>query len=109
MEAAWTTKIKDHEIYLRVEDAMKNLIFKGYESCWIEKIKEDILEFTVVSAMEMLDHLDTQCLKVTNRNKKKIKNTEFPWLADEDVTVYFSKLEKEQVKLKAIKITWDDT
>ena len=74
------------------------------------KIEDDILEFTVVSAMEMLDHLDTQCLKVTNRNKKKqIKNTEFLWLADEEVTVYFSKLEKEQVKLKAMKITWDDT
>ena len=60
--------------------------------------------------MEMLDHLDTQCLKVTNRDKGgKIKNTEFPWLADKYVTVYFAKLEKEQVKLKAMKITWDDT
>ena len=60
--------------------------------------------------MEMLDHLDTQCLKVTNRDKKKqINNTEFPWLADEDVTVYFAKLEKEKMKLKAMKITWDNT
>ena len=60
--------------------------------------------------MEMLDHLNTQCLKVTNRDKKgQIKNTEFLWLAYEDVTVYFLKLEKEQVKLKAMKITWDDT
>ena len=32
MEAAWTTKIKDHEIYLGVEDGMKNLIVKAYES-----------------------------------------------------------------------------
>ena len=38
------------------------------------------------------------------RQEKKIKNTELPWLADEDVTVYFAKLEKEQVKLKAMKI-----
>ena len=110
MEAAWTTKRKDHKIYLGVEDGMKNLIVKAYESCWLKEIEDDILEFTVVSAMEMLDHLDTQCLKVTNRDKKKqINNTEFLWLADEDVTVYFAKLEKEQVKLKAMKITWDDT
>ena len=110
MEAAWTTQRKDHEIYLGVEDAMKNLIVKAYESCWLEEIENNILEFTVVSAIEMIDHLDSQCLKVTNRDKKKqIKNTEFLWLADEDVTVYFEKLEKEQVKLKAMKITWDDT
>ena len=109
MEAAWTTKRKDHEIYLGVEDAMKNLIVKAYKSCWLGKIENDILEFTMVSAMEMINHLDTECLKVTNSNKKKqIKNTEFPWLADEDVTVYFLKLEKEQVKLKAMKITWYD-
>ena len=58
----------------------------------------------------MLDHLVTQCLKVTNHEKKKlIKNTEFPWLTKEDFTVYFAKLEKEQVKLKAMGINWDDT
>ena len=58
----------------------------------------------------MLDHLVTQCMKVTNREKKKlIKNTEFPWLDEEDVTVYFTKLEKEQVKPKAMGINWDDT
>ena len=44
MEAACTTKRKDHEIYLGVKDAMKNLIVKAYESCWLEEIKDDILE-----------------------------------------------------------------
>ena len=45
----------------------------------------------------MLDHLVTQCLKVTNQEKKKlIKNTEFPWLAKKDVTVYFAKLKKNK-------------
>ena len=69
-----------------------------------------MLEFTVVSAMEMLTHIESQCLKMTNRDKKKqIKNTEFPWLAEEDVTVYFAKLEKEQQKLKTMGIKWDDT
>ena len=89
---------------------MKQLIVKAYTPCWIEEIKDDILEFTVKSAKEMLDHLVTQCLKVTNHEKKKlIKNTEFLLLAEEDVTVYFTKLEKEQVKLKAMGINWDDT
>lgn len=110
MEAAWTSKKKDHEIFLGVEDAMKILIAKAYDRCWLEEIEDDILEFTVVSAMEMLKHIESQCLKMTNRDKKKqIKNTEFPWLAEEDVTVYFAKLEKEQQKLKTMGIKWDDT
>ena len=89
---------------------MKQLIVKAYAPCWLEEINDDILEYTVKSVKEMLDHLVTQCLKVTNQEKKKlIKNTEFPWLAEEDVTVYFAKLEKEQVKLKAMGIDWDDT
>ena len=45
---------------------MKQLIVKAYAPCWIKEIEEDILEFTVKSAKEMLDHLVTQCLKVTN-------------------------------------------
>ena len=59
MEAAWRTKRKDHEIYLGVKYSMKNLILKAYETCWLKEIEDNILEFTVVSAMEMLDHLDT--------------------------------------------------
>ena len=31
------------------------------------------------------------------------------WLAEQNITVYFAKLEKEQVKLKAMEINWDDT
>ena len=45
----------------------------------------------------MLDHLDTQCLKVTNRDKKRqIRNRECLWLADEDGTVYFATLRKNK-------------
>ena len=66
MEAAWEARRQDHDIYLGVEDAMKQLINKAYAPCWIEEIEDDILKFTVKSAKEMLDHLVTQCLKVTN-------------------------------------------
>ena len=89
---------------------MKQLIVKAYAPCWPEEIEDNILEFTIKSAKEMLDHLVTQCLKVTNREKKKlIKNAEFLWLSKVDTTVYFTNIEKEQVKLKAMGINWDDT
>ena len=110
MEAAWTAKKKYHEIFLGVKDAMKLLIAKAYDRCWLEETEDEILEFTIVSAMEMLAHIKTQCLKMTNRYKKEqIKNTEFLWLADKDVTVYFAKLEKEQQKLTTMGIVWDNT
>ena len=67
MEAAWETRRQYHEIYLGFKDAMKQLIVKSYAPCWLEEIEDDILEFTVNSAKEMLDHLVTQCLRVTNR------------------------------------------
>ena len=58
----------------------------------------------------MLEHLLTQCMKLTNREKRaKLKETEFPWLAEEDVSIYLSKLDKEQERLNKMSIKWDDT
>ena len=53
----------------------------------------------------MLAHLLTQCMKITNReNLTNLKETQFPWLAEEDVSIYFSKLDKEQGRLKKMAI-----
>ena len=55
-------------------------------------------------------HLLTQCMKLTNQEKRaKLKEIEFPWLAEEDVSIYFSKLDKEQERLKKMSVKWDDT
>ena len=43
----------------------------------------------------MMAHLLTQCMKVANQeNRVKLKEIEFAWLAEEDVLIYFSKLNK---------------
>ena len=36
LEAAWEIQRRDHEIYLGVEDVMKQLIVKAYAPCWLE-------------------------------------------------------------------------
>ena len=36
LEAAWETRCQDHEIYLSVEDVMKQLIVKVHAPCWIK-------------------------------------------------------------------------
>ena len=38
MKAAWETGGQDNEIYLSVEDAMKQLIVKAYAPCWLKEI-----------------------------------------------------------------------
>ena len=35
-------------------------------------------------------------------------NINFSWLAEGDVSIYFSKLDKEQERLKKMAIKWDD-
>ena len=58
----------------------------------------------------MLAHFLTQCMTLTNRERRaKLKETLFPWLAEEDVSIYFSKLDKEEKHLKKMAIKWDDT
>ena len=55
-------------------------------------------------------HLLTKCMKITNWEKHtNLKETEFPWLEEEDISIYFSKLDKEQECLKKKSIKWDDT
>ena len=46
---------------------MKYLILAVYDACWLEEIKDDVLDFTHKTAKEMLADLLTQCMKLTNR------------------------------------------
>ena len=70
MEATWDTRREEHKFYLGVEDAMKLLIINAYALFWIEEIEDNVLDFTHMSAFEILEHLLTQCLKLTNREKR---------------------------------------
>ena len=63
---------------------MKHLILTAYDACWLEEIEDDVLDFTHKTSKEILVHLLTQCMKLTNRKKRaKLKKTEFPWLTEE--------------------------
>ena len=58
----------------------------------------------------MLKHLLSQYLNLKNSERQeKLKNTEFPWISDKDVAIYFSKIKKDQAKLKKMDVIWDNT
>ena len=46
IEADWEVHQEGHELYLRVEDAMKHLIITAYDVCWLEEIDYGVLNFT---------------------------------------------------------------
>ena len=51
-----------------------------------------------------------QYIKITNQEKRaKLKETEFPWLEKEDISILFINLDKEQERLKKMAIKWDNT
>ena len=45
---------------------MKHLIITAYDVCFLEEIEDEVLNFTDNTAKEMLAHLLTQCMKLTN-------------------------------------------
>ena len=45
-EADWGVHQEGHEVYLGVEDVMKQLILTAYDACWLEEIKDEVLDFT---------------------------------------------------------------
>ena len=69
-EADWEVHREGHEVYLGVEYAMEHLILTAYDVCWLEEIKDDVLDFTHKTAREILAHLLTQCMKLTNSEKR---------------------------------------
>ena len=88
---------------------MKHLILTEYDECWLEEIEDDVIDVIHKTAKEMLVHLLTQCMKLINWEKRaKLKKTWFTWLEEEDVTIYFSNLDKEQERLNKMAIKWDD-
>ena len=43
----------------------------------------------------MIEHLDQQCLALTERDKKtKMKDVNIPWDRDDDIKTYFVKADK---------------
>ena len=55
---------------------MKHLIVTEYDVCLLELIEEDVLDFTHKTAKEMLAHLLTQSMNLTNcENSATLKET----------------------------------
>ena len=100
-EAAWGLRWDEHEVYLGIKNVWKDNILKAFNILWLEEIKYKDLNFTQKTEKEILDHIKKEYLLLTNtENKEELKEAEFSWMPEEDISVYFTKLNKEQERLK---------
>ena len=91
----------DHKVHFRIKDVWKEKNINAYNRCWLEEIKDKVIDITHKLVKEMMDCLKKLCIKFTNTEKKEqLKETEFPWNPKEDISLYFSKSHKEQEWLK---------
>ena len=57
----------------------------------------------------MLDHINKQCISLTNTNTKEhLKETDLLWNPEKDIAIYFTKPHKEEERLKKIGIIWNE-
>ena len=82
------------------ELAFKEKLEMAYDAAYFSTLRDDILGFTHLTVLDMLEHLENQCLKLTNRERQsKLKECELPWEPGEDVNTYFTKLDKLEEEL----------
>ena len=70
MEVAHKELQNKYKAYLGVENVVKAKILSSYDPTWLATLEDDILDFTHVTASEMLQHIEGGCLKTTNTEKK---------------------------------------
>ena len=88
---------------------MIDLIAKAYKHSYTKPKNDNIIGFTKVLAMDLLEHLATKCIKLTKPERnREIKIVEEPWNQEEELSTYFEYLDYKQERLDKLKITWDD-
>ena len=79
----------------------KEKVLKAYKILWLEEIEDKVIYFTHKTAKYMLDHINKQCISLTNTNTKDhLKETDLLWNPEEDIAMYFTKPHKEEERLK---------
>ena len=109
-EAEHKAKIVEYETCAGVIMSIKGMIVDAVDKEWLEGIGDEILGFTNVSIVDMLDHLEARGGKLDYFEIQAIKaELDAPWDGNENVVTYFSRIERCNRQLKRGKITPDET
>ncbi len=106
-EAERNKEIREWERWDAYETAYKQKIEEAYDAQYLETLKDDILELSACSVDEVLEHLELQCLALTNVEREaKLAETRVPWDLHDDITTYFNKQDKLEAELDELDIEW---
>jgi len=106
-EAQRNEIIRKWERWDAYETAFKQKLEEAYDAQYLDQIKDDILELGALSVRDVVDHLEEQCLALTNTEKEaKLAETRLPWDLNDDITTYFARLDKMEEELDELDIEW---
>ena len=106
-EAQRNEIIREWERWDAYETAFKQKLEEAYDAQYLDQIKDDILELGALSVRDVVDHLEEQCLALTNTEKEaKLAETRLPWDLNDDITTYFARLDKMEEELDELDIEW---
>ena len=96
--ANWNEQINEFDRFDAHEAVFKEKLFEAYDLSYWVTLRCDLLGFTPVSVAEMLDHLLTQCLALTDTEKDAmLDEAKIPWNQDMPLEIYFQELDKNQL------------
>ena len=99
-EARRTEWLAEHDIFGGFEDASKDKLIEAYDEAYFSAIKHPIFGLSNVTVNEMLNHLESQCLALTSRDKEdKLSEMKQKWNQDDDITIFFNNLEQSEEEL----------
>ena len=103
--------IKEFDRFDGYETAFTEKLEKAVEEAYFETIKDDTFAFDGLSVNDMLNHLESQCLALTGREKaKKLNSINLPWDKNDAITTFFNKVSKlEKELLDDYGIVWSDS
>ena len=105
--ALWNEQIAQYERFDAYEHVFKEKLEGVFDEKYFITFKNDLLGFTHVCVSEMLDHLTTQCLTITDTEKsEKLKAALKPWDHEDDIDTFFDDLDKIQKDLQDEMIIW---
>ena len=107
--AEWAEHTKQWERFDAYEHVFKNKLEGAFDSQYFDTLRDDLLGYTHVCVSEMLDHLLTQCLALTDVEKQeRLAAVGTPWNQDLALGTYFHNLDRLQEELDGEEIEWTD-
>ena len=103
--------IKEFDRFDGYEAAFTEKLADAVEDAYFETIKDDTFAFDGITVSDMLDHLESQCLALTGREKaQKLKSINLTWDRNDAIGTFFNKIYKlEEELLDNYGIVWSDS